>query len=66
MTVNARCKNCLTWSSGAVNLSDTAYPWNYALGPNTAQYVKIKSNSLSANLEMHPEYGMPLSRYFRL
>lgn len=60
MTVNARCTNCLSWSSGALNLSDTAYPWNYALGPNTAQSVKVTSNSQSANLEMHVEYGMPL------
>uniref|UniRef100_A0A093V8B5 Cytochrome b561 domain-containing protein n=1 Tax=Talaromyces marneffei PM1 TaxID=1077442 RepID=A0A093V8B5_TALMA len=58
MTVNARCKNCYSWNGGALNLSDTAYPWNYALGPNTAQSVKLKSNSLSANLEMHVEYGL--------
>lgn len=58
MTVNAHCKNCLSWISGALDLSDTAYPWNYALGPNTAQYVRIKSNSPSADLEMHVEYGM--------
>lgn len=65
MTVNARCKNCLSWRSGALNLSDMEYPWNYALGPNTAQYAKIKSNSLSANLEMHVEYGMLLFQYYR-
>ncbi|KAH8691203.1 hypothetical protein BGW36DRAFT_349047 [Talaromyces proteolyticus] len=58
MTVNARCKNCLSWSSGALNLSDTVYPWNYALGPNTAQNVKLTSNSPSACLEMHVEYGL--------
>lgn len=65
MTVNARCKNCLSWNSGALNLSDTAYPWNYALGPNTAQSVKLTSNSQSADLEMHVEYGMPLFQYSR-
>ncbi|GAM37493.1 hypothetical protein TCE0_024f07457 [Talaromyces pinophilus] len=45
-------------SNGLMTVNARSYPWNYALGPNTAQYVKIKSNSLSANLEMHPEYGL--------
>ncbi|KAH8698675.1 hypothetical protein BGW36DRAFT_396389 [Talaromyces proteolyticus] len=57
MVVNARCSNCRTWKTGSLDVNNTALPWIYALGPTVGATAKLRSDSLSANLERHSFYG---------
>lgn len=58
MVVNARCSNCRTWKTGSLDVNNTALPWIYALRPTVGATAKLRSDSLSANLERHSKYGM--------
>lgn len=51
--VSAVCHNCSTWSRGSLNLSSTAQPFIFALGPPTT----FASDSVSAALNRHQYYG---------
>ncbi|KAL1962257.1 hypothetical protein VTN77DRAFT_9847 [Rasamsonia byssochlamydoides] len=57
MTVNARCSNCQRWKTGSLDLNSTAQPWIYALGPHSGNSVTLKSDSKTASIERHSEYG---------
>jgi hypothetical protein len=57
MTVNARCANCQTSKTVSLDLTSTAQPWIYALGPNSVNSVNIKSDSMTAGIERHSIYG---------
>lgn len=53
MIAHAVCRNCSTWSTGALNLRDEAQPFIYALGPNKT----LRSNDANAGLRLHTTYG---------
>ena len=63
MTVNAKCTNCRTWKGGSIHPNNTAADFIFAVGPDGS----IKSNSGSANIKRHSEYGtfvMDLTKAF--
>ncbi|KAI9846815.1 MAG: hypothetical protein M1838_001138 [Thelocarpon superellum] len=51
--VNARCVNCKLWNGTTFDLNSTTQPWIFALGPD----VDLNSDSLTANLRRHANYG---------
>ncbi|GAD98405.1 conserved hypothetical protein [Paecilomyces variotii No. 5] len=57
MTVNARCTNCSHWKTGSLDLQSTSQPWIYALGPKSSESIPLKSDSKSASIQRHSEYG---------
>ncbi|KAJ9209771.1 hypothetical protein DTO166G4_8623 [Paecilomyces variotii] len=57
MTVNARCTNCSHWKTGSLDLQSTSQPWIFALGPKAADSILLKSDSKSASIQRHSEYG---------
>lgn len=62
MKANAMCKNCRSWGERSISQNDTAAKFIYATGSGS-----LKSNSLSAGLRRHSEYGsftMDLTRAY--
>lgn len=57
ITVNARCSNCTSWSTGSLDLQSTSQPWIFGLGPTGSVAAMLQSNSKSASIERHSEYG---------
>lgn len=57
MTVNARCSNCTSWSTGSLDLRSTSQPWIFGLGPTGSVAAMLQSNSKSASIERHSKYG---------
>ncbi|KAJ5811945.1 hypothetical protein N7474_008246 [Penicillium riverlandense] len=57
MTVNARCSNCTNWETGSLDLKSTDQSWIFALGPIGSNARMLQSDSKTANLERHSEYG---------
>ena len=53
MTVNAMCTNCRSWKGGSIDPTNAAAQFIFAVGPDGS----INSNSGSANLKRHAEYG---------
>jgi hypothetical protein len=53
MTVNAMCTNCRSWKGGSIDPANTAAQFIFAVGPDG----DLKSNSGSANIKRHAEYG---------
>ncbi|KAI2746649.1 hypothetical protein DTO013E5_150 [Penicillium roqueforti] len=58
MTVNARCSNCTQWETGSLDLKSTSQPWIFGLGPTGSSAAMLRSNSQTANIERHSEYGI--------
>jgi len=54
MTVNAMCTNCRSWKGGSIDPTNTAANFIFGVGPGGS----IKSNSGSANIKRHSEYGI--------
>jgi hypothetical protein len=52
--LNAVCHNCRSWRGGSLDVTSTAQPWIYALGPN----LELQSDALDAPLRRHHAYGM--------
>ncbi|OBT58647.1 hypothetical protein VE04_01230 [Pseudogymnoascus sp. 24MN13] len=52
--MNALCRGCRSWNGGSLNLSTTAQPFIYAVGPNG---VPISSDSQTAGLRRHDSFG---------
>jgi hypothetical protein len=53
MTVNAMCTNCRSWKGGSIDPANAAAQFIFATGPPGS----INSNSGSANIKRHSEYG---------
>lgn len=51
--VRGRCRNCMSWPGGAIDVNSTAQPMLYAIGPDVA----LHTNALDAGLRRHEHYG---------
>lgn len=50
---NALCKNCTTWSLGALDLKSKAQSWIYGWGSSDS----LKSDDLTATIQRHDQFG---------
>lgn len=61
MSVNAVCHNATSWklgsSSGSLDVTSTAQPFIFAVGPSVPGGPNLRSNSLSAGLQYHDFFG---------
>jgi len=61
MSVNAVCHNATSWTvggtSGSLDVTSTAQPFIFAVGPSVPGGTNLQSNSLSAGLQNHDFYG---------
>ncbi|SMR43406.1 unnamed protein product [Zymoseptoria tritici ST99CH_1E4] len=53
MIAHAVCRKCATWKNGALNLTNTAEQFVFALGPN----ITLHSNDKNAPLRLHDFHG---------
>ncbi|KAJ5160294.1 uncharacterized protein N7482_007298 [Penicillium canariense] len=58
MTANFRCLNCTSWATGSLDLQSASQSWIYGLGPTGSMCAMLRSNSMTASIERHSEYGM--------